>query len=694
LLALAVTSLVLYVPVSRQERQDILASKTVEAMMVTRLFTAALVAPLMFTDDRAAEEHAHRLTENDEVVYAAAWAVDADISDLDPILLAEVRRTSVPILGPTVHADVRSTITGDLLLVEGPVPDPKGRTVGLVQVAFSLANVNRQIATAQRWTLLGFLVHGAAIAAAIVALTRVLVVRRLARLAASAQRLAEGAGFDTDERANDEIGALARSFRGMAETMRDRELEVSAKNRALHRVLDNVAEGFLTVTLEGAIAGERSRALDAWFGPPRSASFFDYMAGVAPAAAPWIKLGFVALSDGIMPLEVVLDQMGHRFAHAERWYDVEFRPVEDRGVLVQLLVVVRDVTERVERERSEQAQRAAIAVFRRVVVDRSGFDEFVGEASALVDVLRSGEASGDQGKVLRAIHTLKGITSLFDLDVLAAFCHELEQRMLEEGTPPTPAERAQLSAHWSGVLALRDQLKGGAKVGIEVPFDDYDRLLRELDAHVDPRATAAFVRSWRHERATVRLDRLVRQLRATAKRMGKGELDIVTWVRPADLRLPQSRWAPIWAASSHLVRNTVDHGIESPPARRAAGKPPHAVISLSLAATRDGVELAISDDGGGVQWDAIRDRALALGLPADTGEDLEAALFSDAVSSRATVTETSGRGIGLAAVRDAVVGCGGSIVVESEPGAGTTFRLLLPAAMLETDAVSRTREAA
>src|SRR6185295_4651551 len=91
-----------------------------------------------------------------------------------------------------------------------------------------------------------------------------------------------------------------------------------------------------------------------------------------------------------------------------------------------------------------------------------------------------------------------------------------------------------------------------------------------------------------------------------------------------------------------------------------------------------GFVVSVSDDGRGIDWRKLAEKAAAAGLPTATRADLEQALFADSISTRDSVSETSGRGVGLGAVRAAVIGLGGSIEVESAAGQGTTFRFGLP----------------
>jgi two-component system chemotaxis sensor kinase CheA len=147
--------------------------------------------------------------------------------------------------------------------------------------------------------------------------------------------------------------------------------------------------------------------------------------------------------------------------------------------------------------------------------------------------------------------------------------------------------------------------------------------------------------------------------------------------------LPAAHWAPVWSVYSHVLRNTFDHGVEAAEERVAVHKPTLAKVEILLEATRQGVELRIVDDGRGIDWEKIRERAGELGLPHATESDLEEALFVDKVTTRTSATEISGRGLGMGAVRDVVRKCGGRMSVESVYGAGTTVVCHFPPAMIE-----------
>lgn len=171
-----------------------------------------------------------------------------------------------------------------------------------------------------------------------------------------------------------------------------------------------------------------------------------------------------------------------------------------------------------------------------------------------------------------------------------------------------------------------------------------------------------------------------RYAQALAKRCDKGEIDVR--VDAGGVRLAARQWESVWAELVHVIRNAVDHGIEPEAERRRTGKPGRAVIHLRTAVVDGALTIEVEDDGAGIDWGAVRAAAAVRGLPHDSEEDLRRALFSDGLTTRHTVTNLSGRGVGLAALRREIEVRGGTAIVRSEVGAGASFKLVFPVASI------------
>jgi HPt (histidine-containing phosphotransfer) domain-containing protein/two-component sensor histidine kinase len=347
-----------------------------------------------------------------------------------------------------------------------------------------------------------------------------------------------------------------------------------------------------------------------------------------------------------------------------------------------MLVVIRDVTERIELERTEQIQREMTVVCKHVLTDRAAFDGFFSEATRLVESIEEDDGL-DDATLRRNIHTLKGNSSVFGLESVARYCHELESHMAEDGSRPTPAQVSGLRSVWNDVANTYDKFTVGGAGQIVIGEDEQLELLRVIRSGAEARQIAAIVTSWRYERAETRMHYIGEQVRQIARRLDKGEVDVR--ITRTKLRLPPQRWAPVWSAFVHVVRNAVDHGLEEPSLRVELGKPARGIVRMSFEERDSQVVFRFGDDGAGIDWERLAVRAASLGLSTATRADREKAIFVDFVSTRDQADLTSGRGIGMGAVLECVRSCGGTIHVESERGVGTTWAFRFPLTMLSGD---------
>ena len=176
-------------------------------------------------------------------------------------------------------------------------------------------------------------------------------------------------------------------------------------------------------------------------------------------------------------------------------------------------------------------------------------------------------------------------------------------------------------------------------------------------------------------------DRMQRLVRRMAREAGK---ELVLETSGAEVQIDKRLVEELSDPLVHLVRNAIDHGIEPAGLREGRGKPRGGRILLSAEQLGARVVLALSDDGGGVDWARVREVAIQRGLldeeraRAASDRELQAVLFSPGFSTASAVSAMSGRGVGLDVVKTNIAGLSGVIDVESRAGEGTTFRITLP----------------
>lgn len=203
-------------------------------------------------------------------------------------------------------------------------------------------------------------------------------------------------------------------------------------------------------------------------------------------------------------------------------------------------------------------------------------------------------------------------------------------------------------------------------------FDRVDRRVAELQRRVLELRTAPLVRV---------TDNLPRTARHVAEKLGKRvEVEILG----AELELDRSILDRLGEPLLHLVRNAVDHGLETPEERRAAGKPETGVIRVEARRQKDSIEIDVSDDGKGLDLASVCRRAVEADLiHPDLVEDLPveeiaALVFHPGLSTAQSITDVSGRGVGMDAVKATVESLGGGVELRSEVGVGTTTTLVVP----------------
>jgi two-component system chemotaxis sensor kinase CheA len=225
-----------------------------------------------------------------------------------------------------------------------------------------------------------------------------------------------------------------------------------------------------------------------------------------------------------------------------------------------------------------------------------------------------------------------------------------------------------------------------ARIGAELGEVEIARAIRNQTAMIDrlvgqTHHSAVQLRMVRLAQAFRRLPRVVRDV---SHELGKrAELSMKGEATEADKSVVDAIFEPLL----HVLRNALDHGIESPEERRSSGKPEQAEISLSALRHGEHIVIELGDDGRGIDPAAVRRKAREQSLIGDeearelSDDQAIQLVFAEGLSTAAKVSQVSGRGIGLAAVRATVERLGGGVSIASQPGRGTTVRLTLPLSM-------------
>jgi len=367
--------------------------------------------------------------------------------------------------------------------------------------------------------------------------------------------------------------------------------------------------------------------------------------------------------------------------------------------------------------------------------------EITHEAEALLDRVRKNEMRIDRemldallhaGDVLKALLAAHAGNGAADGGAQASACARLKG-LLGKAEAPAPASAAALAvAAPAGAFEAADGSYGlfavpaaapppapaapaSADTSIRVGTERVDQLVDLVGELVITQAAlgqaAEAIDPLKHERllnGLLQLERNTRELQSAVMRMrmvpvsqvfgrfprlvrdlsqklGKEvELKLAGETTELDKGLIEQLIDPL----THLVRNSLDHGIEAPAARQAAGKPARGALTLAASHRAGSIVIEVADDGAGLDRQRILATARTRGLEiaADAGDaEVWQLIFAPGFSTAAAVTEVSGRGVGMDVVQRNIAALGGRIEVASAPGLGTRFTLRLPLTLAVTD---------
>ena len=296
------------------------------------------------------------------------------------------------------------------------------------------------------------------------------------------------------------------------------------------------------------------------------------------------------------------------------------------------------------------------------------------------------------GELVQAMESGESVGSEDDEQLIAALSPDAAVPALQPEAPPaaeTDTRKAVRSIRLS--VDLLDRMMSGVSdavlarnelarrlrdlprdVAIEAAFDRVSQCIAEI------RDAITRTRMQRIDSLFAGLPRLVRDLSADLGKHVRLQAD------GGDVEMDREMIEMIRDPLTHIVRNAIDHGIEAPAAREAAGKPMHGVLKVSARQAGNQIIIEVADDGRGIDGDALVRKARALGLVTAeqaeklTGPQKQALVFSPGLSTAGEVTAISGRGVGMDVVRANIERIGGVVDIDSRLGHGVKLAIRVP----------------
>ncbi|MEO1525303.1 MAG: ATP-binding protein, partial [Planctomycetota bacterium] len=476
--------------------------------------------------------------------------------------------------------------------------------------------------------------------------------------------------------------ALDETFARMGYTLVFSDIsgeEERIRSKAIRDILENVPYGLLMVNREHRVLEGYSSACDELLvkqGPLIEGETIESLLGLRPRDEQNFFCHLEQVFDDILPQEVLIDQIPERIRTRDKWISVSASPIrEDSGQINRILFSLLDINELVQAEIGQQHSEEIL----QVLMHKTAFASFVRDLdSQLVDLASETAPQTDRRRLL---HTAKGVFGQFSIGELVQRIHQIEDAHditvahLEEVRTLMRETLAENELYWS--IRLEDE-DDELVVSRSILREIQELVTEAQDLGEARRAVSDAVTRMEEKPVSEVVGPIKEACESHAKRRNKeAELTLIG----GDIRVPEQFLEAI-NTITHLVRNAVDHGIEACDQR--GEKPSIADIRVLVDRSDTAFTITVTDDGRGIDDEALVARAMELNLldarraGALTHQEKLNLIFADSLSTAPTITETSGRGVGMAAVRETVEGCGGRIVVHSTPGRGSRFDLSFP----------------
>lgn len=494
--------------------------------------------------------------------------------------------------------------------------------------------------------------------------------------------------FAENERLRGEVAILEEIAEGVAtanesalEMMFEVEraqAEVGATNEKLRAIIDNVQFGFFIIDKELRVSEEVTHSCLALFGQNKVANrHLDEVLGLDEYASEILRMSIDQVFEDILPENVTCDQLPCRFQVDNRIISMKARVLRSESENVHsILFSVIDVTD-LEQERRQNIDNKTLLC---ILHDRGAFLNFIAEARSNVQLARAGLAEKDQSLVRRLVHTIKGNSSIFGLMDVVGVAHRVEEdnEIGVEGIAAIEeAVRVFLQDNYP-ILAVEWERES------EPTFEVSTTSLTSLDALLATGDVDA-AREWIRKLRMIRADTVWGPLPSLVEQLSmRYEKQVRLEVEGGDTRLRDDSMIPLLTCLQHIIRNAVIHGIEFPLEREEQGKDGCGTIRLSLQSDRDSFTIEITDDGRGINGEAVAEKYIEKGIRsaeevnAMSDAEKRALILCDGVTTVEVADVNAGRGEGLAALKAAVGVANGSIYIDSTLGKGTVFRMTVP----------------
>ncbi len=487
--------------------------------------------------------------------------------------------------------------------------------------------------------------------------------------------------------------------RNLEKLVEARTAELRKVNQTLNAILDSLGQGFFTFNAEGVCGPVFTKAChDVLEGTPPGKKVVE-MLHVPAAEVEQFSKWTEGMFKEFLPFDDMKGLGPNLFPHSQnRQVMLEYYPIRQDGAISEVVVVATDKTVEFEAQKALEAERQFASMVVKYMKNKDQFLQFlasVRQSCARLDqIAERAMQTPEVAESFRILHTLEGEAGTFSIRELRLMSRE-SQHVLEPYKDQGELNGGQLALYRESLKRLTASFEtflAENKDIIRLPAGDVTRTVEVATTLIEdflkqvsrvPSGEALVKKGqdlFLKEPIEGRLKYFDGLMQTVAEKLGKKVRPLQ--IEGGNLRIYPEPYQKIFSAMVHAFRNAVDHGLEGPEDREFAGKDPAGSIVVKVSEKPDGLYLDIRDDGRGIDPAAIREKLKEKFPDRDFSKQSDGEVIQNVCmpgfSSRDSVGEFSGRGVGLDALREEVLSVGGTLFIESNVGLGTTLRIFIP----------------
>ncbi|MEK6773436.1 MAG: ATP-binding protein [Bdellovibrionota bacterium] len=476
-----------------------------------------------------------------------------------------------------------------------------------------------------------------------------------------------------------------------------RTQQISELNTTMMALLDSLNEGFFIFNEHGDCLPVFSKACETILETrPAGKKIWDVLK-LAPNKVEGLKRWMTTLFSEMLPFEDLIPLGPGSYVHSlGKKIKIEYFPLREENRKIKgVVVMASDITDLVQAQLDTENEKARVRLVLQIIQNKKHIAGFVKELESWFALLNQQVQSGNQDvdidTIKRALHTIKGNASQYSIKELIDLAHVAEEKVSTASQSEWMIFLSEcvskMQIHFSEFLSLAEEIVGPCSDYSERKIEVFESDLNEICDILNFWSKGHYL-AWKIQDQYLSLhlhslfEPFNQVIQQTAHQLHKQVHPLK--ISGENIVLNNLDLSNLFSTLVHCFRNSIDHGLELPDVRKAGGKPVAGLIEVTTQVIEKNQKkylfFQIQDDGAGISPHKIREKLKSRSINVDHESDDQVIqhIFDSAFSTSTEITEISGRGVGLDAVKAAVENLSGQVHVKSKPLQGSLFEFLIP----------------